>query len=317
MPSLKELSKNKGLFTGGHRACAGCAGSIIINQTLCVAGEHTILSFATGCMEVVTTIYPYTAFAVPYMHIAFENAAAGISGVESAYKALKRKGKLGGSVGGFAEGKRADKWNFIAFGGDGGTYDIGLQALSGAIERGHNFLYICYNNEAYMNTGIQRSSATPYGAHTTTSPAGTVIPGKLQFRKNLTEIIAAHGAPYVAQAAPSHWVDFTHKVEKALNTEGPAFINVLSPCPLGWRFPANKTIEISRLAVESKFWPLYEVVNGKYKLNYRPRKEVTIKDWMKLQGRFRHLFTPVNEKIIAGCQADIDKQWEKILERCE
>ncbi|MDI6839729.1 MAG: thiamine pyrophosphate-dependent enzyme [bacterium] len=300
MPSLKELSKNAGLFTGGHRACGGCGGTIIINQTICVAGKNTVFVLPTGCMEVVTTIYPYTAWNIPYMHVAFENAAAVISGVEAAYKALTRKGKI------------KDKWNFIAIGGDGGTYDIGIQALSGAIERWHRFLYICYDNEAYMNTGIQRSSATPRGAHTTTSPAGTVIPGKPQFRKNLTEIIAAHGAPYVAQASPSHWADFTRKVEKALNTDGPTFINVLSPCPLGWRFPPDMTIEIARLAVESKFWPLYEVENGKYKINHRPRKEVTVKEWMKLQGRFRHLFTPANQKIIDEIQAEVDKEWEKL-----
>ncbi|MCK4353594.1 pyruvate ferredoxin oxidoreductase [candidate division WOR-3 bacterium] len=315
MPNLKQLSKNAGLFTGGHRACSGCAGSIIINQALLTAGKNTVCSICTGCMEVVSTIYPYTAWGVPYIHIAFENSAAAISGVEAAYKALKRKGKI------------KEKWNFIAFGGDGGTYDIGLQALSGAIERGHDFLYICYDNQAYMNTGIQRSSATPLGADTTTSPAGTVIPGKTQFRKDLTEIVAAHNAPYVAQATPSNWVDFTKKVEKALATEGPTFINVLSPCPLGWRYPADQTIKIARLAVESKFWPLYEVENGKYKLTYKPRKEVKVEEWLKQQGRFRHLFTPANKHIIDDFQAEVDKRWERLsrlaeasakrVERCE
>lgn len=305
MPNLKELSKNAGLFTGGHRACAGCGGPIIINQVISTAGKNTVVSFATGCMEVSTTIFPYTAWGVPYMHIAFENVAAGITGVESAYKSLKRKGKIN------------EKWNFIAFGGDGGTYDIGIQALSGALERGHKFLYICYDNQAYMNTGIQRSSATPKGAETTTSPVGKVIQGKYQHRKDLTEIVVAHNIPYVAQASPSHWVDLTRKVEKALSVDGPSFINVLSPCPLGWRTPSNKTIQIAKLAVETKFWPLYEVENGKYKITYTPKKEVSLEEWLKLQGRFAHLFIPENSEIIPSLQEDINKKWEKLLKRAE
>lgn len=304
MPNLKELSKNVGLFTSGHRACAGCAGSIIINQVLLTAGSDTVCSICTGCMEVVSTIFPYTAWNVPYIHSAFENSAATISGVESAYRALRKKGKI------------KKKLNFIAFGGDGGTYDIGFQSLSGAMERGHDMLYICYDNEAYMNTGIQRSSATPMGAHTTTSPAGSVIPGKTQHRKDLTETMAAHDIPYVAQAAPSHWLDLTKKVEKALSIEGPTFINILSPCPLGWRYPSSQTIEISKLAVESRFWPLYEVENGKHKLTYKPKKEVSMEDWMKLQGRFRHLFIEKNKNVIVECQKEVDRKWEKLLSKC-
>lgn len=305
MPSLKELAKNRGLFTAGHRACPGCGGAIVINQVMLVAGSKTVVALPTGCMEVVSTIYPYTAWAVPYIHVAFENAAAVISGVEAAYRLFKRKGKL------------TEDWNFVAIGGDGGTYDIGLQALSGAVERGHNFLYICYDNEAYMNTGIQRSSATPRGAHTTTSPAGDVIPGKVQARKDLTEIMVANGAPYVAQATPANWADLTRKVRKGLDTPGPAFINVLAPCPLGWRYPADKTIEIARLAVETKFWPLYEVIDGEYKLNYKPRKELPIKEWMKGQGRFAHLFAPENEHIITEIQDEVNLKWNKLIERCK
>lgn len=305
MPTLKELSKNAGLFTGGHRACAGCSGSIIINQILCTAGKNTVICFPTGCMEVVSTIYPYTAWSVPYIHVGFENAAAVISGVEATYKALKHKGKIN------------DEWNFIAIGGDGGTYDIGIQALSGAIERRHKFLYVCYDNQAYMNTGIQRSSATPSGANTTTSPAGTVIPGKIQPRKNLTEIIVAHDTPYVAQASPSHWADLTKKVEKALKADGPSFINILAPCPLGWGFSPNETIEMAKLAVETKFWPLYEVENGKYTLTYKPRKEVKVEEWLKIQRRFAHLFTDKNKELIPSLQEEIDKKWEKLLEKCK
>ncbi|MDD5528872.1 MAG: thiamine pyrophosphate-dependent enzyme [bacterium] len=305
MPNLKELSKNAGLFTGGHRACAGCGGTVVINQALCTAGKNTVVCFATGCMEVVTTIYPYTAWGLPYAHLGFENAAAIVSGVEATYKALKQKGQV------------KEDWNFIAFGGDGGTYDIGLQALSGAIERGHKFLYICYDNQAYMNTGIQRSSATPTGANTTTSPAGTKIQGKVQRRKNLTEIIAAHDTPYVAQANPAYWMDFTKKVEKALKTDGPSFINVLAPCPLGWGFAPNKTIEIGKLAAECKFWPMYEVENGKYTLTYKPKKEMKVEEWMKLQKRFSHLFKEGNKEMLTNIQKDVDTKWETLLKKCE
>ncbi|MDD2889040.1 MAG: thiamine pyrophosphate-dependent enzyme [bacterium] len=305
MPNLKELSKNAGLFTGGHRACAGCGGTVVINQALCTAGKNTVVCFATGCMEVVTTIYPYTAWGLPYAHLGFENSAAIVSGVEATYKALKQKGQV------------KEDWNFIAFGGDGGTYDIGLQALSGAIERGHKFLYICYDNQAYMNTGIQRSSATPTGANTTTSPAGTKIQGKVQRRKNLTEIIAAHDTPYVAQANPAYWMDFTKKVEKALKTDGPSFINVLAPCPLGWGFSPNKTIEIGKLAAECKFWPMYEVENGKYTLTYKPKKEMKVEEWMKLQKRFSHLFKEGNKELLTNIQKDVDTKWETLLKKCE
>ncbi|MFA5033587.1 MAG: thiamine pyrophosphate-dependent enzyme [bacterium] len=305
MPNLKELSKNAGLFTGGHRACAGCGGTVVINQALCTAGKNTVVCFATGCMEVVSTIYPYTAWGVPYAHLGFENSAAIVSGVEATYKALKQKGQV------------KEDWNFIAFGGDGGTYDIGLQALSGAIERGHKFLYICYDNQAYMNTGIQRSSATPTGANTTTSPAGTKIQGKVQRRKNLTEIIAAHDTPYVAQANPAYWMDFTKKVEKALKTDGPSFINVLAPCPLGWGFAPNKTIEIGKLAAECKFWPMYEVENGKYTLTYKPKKEMKVEEWMKLQKRFSHLFKEGNKELLTNIQKDVDTKWETLLKKCE
>ncbi len=305
MPNIKELANKPELFTGGHRACPGCGGSIIIRQVLMAAGKDTIMAFATGCMEVVSTIFPYSAWRVPFIHNAFENAAATISGIEAAYKALRRKGKIDKKI------------NFIAMGGDGGTYDIGFQSLSGAMERGHNILYICYDNEAYMNTGIQRSSATPLGAHTTTSPAGTVIPGKIQWRKDLTEAIAAHGVPYVAQASPSHWVDFINKVEKALSIDGPTFINVFSGCPLGWGYDAALTIEISRLAVDTCFWPLYEVENSVHKLNYKPKERKPIEEWLKPQARFRHLFTEQNRHIIEEFQKEVDRRWELLIKRCE
>ena len=304
MPKLKEVVKNGNLFTAGHRACAGCPGPIIIRQALMVAGPNTIAAINTGCMEVVSTINPFTSWNIPLIHVAFENAAAAISGIEACYKVFKKKGKTKKDL------------NFIAFAGDGGTYDIGLQALSGAIEREHRFLYICYNNEAYMNTGIQRSSATPYCSHTTTSPAGTVIPGKQQKTKDLTEIIAAHDMPYVAQASPGYWSDYMKKVEKALACGGPSFINVICPCPLGWRYKADISMDIAKLAVETGFWPLYEVENGKYKITYRPKKRVDIEEFLKAEGRFSHLFKPENRHLIDEIRKGIERKWDRLERRC-
>ena len=305
MPKVQELVRNKGLFASGHRACSGCGPAIVMNQVLMAAGPDTIGVICTGCIEVVSTIFPYTAWNIPFIHVAFENSAAVASGIESAYKALSRKGKL------------KKRMNIIAFGGDGGTYDIGLQALSGALERGHKFLYVCYDNEAYMNTGIQRSSATPTCAHTTTSPAGRVIPGKTQPRKDLTEIVVAHDIPYAAQAAPHNWMDLTRKVEKALAADGPSFINVLSPCPVGWRYPPHLTIQISKLATDTCFWPLYEVDNGHYRISYKPREKLPVTEWLKLQGRFNHLFRGDNKEMLDRIQEEVDRKWELLLRKVE
>ena len=297
--NLKEFSEKTGGISSGHRACAGCGMTIIPKIVLGVTENPVIFASATGCFEVVTTIYPHTSWPVPWIHLAFENAAAAISGVETAYKALKKKRRV------------KEKIHFIALGGDGGTYDIGLQSLSGAIERGHNFLYICYDNEGYMNTGVQRSGATPYGAKTTTSPAGKVIPGKMQRRKDLTEIIVAHHNIYAAQASISHWGDLARKIEKALKRDGPSFLNVLSPCPTGWDFPTDMTVEIAKLAVETCFWPLYEVEDGRYKINYKPKKKIPIYEWIKHQGRFKHILK--REDIISQIQKEVDEYWERLL----
>jgi pyruvate ferredoxin oxidoreductase beta subunit len=267
--------------------------------------DPVVLANATGCLEVATTIYPYTAWRVPWIHNAFENAASTISGVEAAYKSLVRQGKI-----------EDQDVKFIAYGGDGGTYDIGLQALSGAVERGHQFLYVCYDNGAYMNTGIQRSSATPFGAHTTTSPAGSKIPGKQQFRKDLTRIMAAHDIPYVAQAAPSNWRDLMEKTRKAVDCGGPAFMNVLSSCNRGWRHATDETIELTQLAVDTCYWPLYEVENGEWKLSYKPREKPPVEEWLKRQGRFRHLFKPQNRHMIGQMQEEVDRRWEELLALC-
>ncbi len=304
LATLKELSNKEILISSGHRACAGCGFPIIIKQALLAAENPVVVACATGCMEVCTTIYPYTAWKVPFIHNAFENAASTLSGVEAAYKSLSRQGKLDKKI------------DFIAFGGDGGTYDIGFQALSGAMERGHNMLYICYDNQAYMNTGIQRSSATPRGANTTTSPAGTESYGKKQYRKDLSAVMVAHEIPYVAQASPSNWNDLVTKVKKALAVEGPAFMNIIQPCVLGWKYPSDQSIELAKLAVDTCFWPLYEVENGDYKLTYRPKEKKPVEDWLKRQGRFRHLFKPENAEILKEIQEDIDTRWSRLLAKC-
>jgi pyruvate ferredoxin oxidoreductase beta subunit len=305
--NLKQLVEHPDLLSGGHRACAGCSGANIIRQVLLTAGADTVVAAATGCLEVVTTIYPYTAWKVPYIHNAFENAAATLSGVETAFRALRKRGELP---------VERERLNFIAFGGDGGTYDIGLQSLSGAMERGHNILYVCYDNEAYMNTGIQRSSATPFGAATSTAPAGRVRQGKEQNRKDLTKILVAHNIPYVAQTTPYHWKDLATKVEKALAVDGPAFLNVLTPCTVGWHFESELAMEIAKEAVETNFWPLFEVENGRYRINHRPKERLPIRGWLEKQGRFKHLFKPGNEALIDTIQRWIDDEWEK-LERLE
>jgi pyruvate ferredoxin oxidoreductase beta subunit len=298
--SLKELSKKEVLISSGHRLCAGCGAPTVVKMVLLASDYPIIASNATGCLEVSTCISDYTAWKIPWIHNAFENAAATISGVEAMYRSLKKQGKMNKEI------------KFIAFGGDGGTYDIGLQSLSGAMERGHDMLYVCYDNGAYMNTGIQRSSATPRGADTTTKPAGSVIPGKTEPRKNLTRIMAAHGIPYTAQASPSHWMDLMKKVRKALEIKGPKFMNILSPCNRGWRSRTDDSIMLSKLAVDTCYWPLYEVENGVTKITYRPREKKPIVDFLKPQGRFKHLFKPENEWMIKKLQEDVDSEWERL-----
>jgi pyruvate ferredoxin oxidoreductase beta subunit len=301
----KELAKKTDRLAPGHRLCAGCGASIIVRQMMAAIDDPVIVGNATGCLEVATTIYPYTAWRVPWIHNAFENVASTVSGVEAAYRSLVRQGKI-----------PDESVKFVAFGGDGGTYDIGIQALSGAMERGHKMLYTCYDNGAYMNTGIQRSSATPYGADTTTSPVGKVVPGKTQFHKDLTAILTGHNIPYVAQAAPSQWRDLMEKTRKAVNVDGPAFMNVLSSCNRGWRHPTDQTIPITQLAVDTCWWPLFEVENGHWRLTYRPKEKKPVIEWLQVQGRFRHLFTDQNRHMIDEMQAEVDRRWERLLHLC-
>ncbi len=303
--SLKELSLRPDRLGPGHRLCAGCGGPIVVRQILTAIEDPVIVVNATGCLEVGTTIYPYTAWRVPWMHNAFENAAATAAGIEATYRSLVRQGKL--------EDRNI---KFVTFGGDGGTYDIGLQALSGAVERGHKFIYVCYDNQGYMNTGIQRSSSTPAFANTTTTPSGKIVPGKMQWRKDLTSILVAHNIPYAAQAAPHRWKDLMTKSRRAAAAGGPAFLNVLAPCNRGWRTDTADTLESSRLAVETCYWPLFEVEDGVWKLSYRPKQKLPVEQWLKIEGRFQHLFKPGNQHLIEEFQAEVDKRWNNLLRMC-
>ena len=306
--NMKEIvAERPSRFTSGHRMCAGCGAPPVARMILRALKpeDHAVIANATGCMEVSSFIYPYTSWTDSYIHTAFECAAATLSGAEAAYKSMKKQGKL----------PQDEHTKFIAFGGDGGTYDIGLQSLSGAMERGHDMTYVCYDNGAYMNTGIQRSSATPRFADTTTSPAGTVIPGKMQSRKDLTEIMEAHHLPYVAQtAAYMNFKDLYEKAEKAIYTEGPTFLNVLSPCPRGWGYPTEDLMTINKLAIETCYWPLYEVENGKYKITYKPAKKLPIEEFLKPQKRFKHMFKEGNEWMIEEFQKEVDRRWQALLD---
>ena len=302
---LKELVDKEGGLSSGHRLCGGCAEGIIVRQVLLAIDKPVVCVCPTGCLEVSTTPFPYTSWKIPWVHVAFENAATVASGIEAAYKVLKKKGKV------------KDDIEIVVFAGDGATYDIGLQWLSGAVERGHKFLYVCLNNEAYMNTGIQRSGATPFGAWTTTTPVGKVKSGKLESRKDITGIMIAHNIPYAAQASPHAWGDLARKVRKAIKKQGPSFINVISPCPRGWRYPSQKTIEIARLAVETRIWPLYEFEDGKLTINYMPSEKKPIEEWLKLQGRFSHLLREENREILKRLQEEIDLEWERLLKKAE
>lgn len=304
--NLKTASRVAPVMSPGHKACAGCGLPIIVKQIFSQVDDPVVVTVATGCLEIISSGYPDTAWNVPFIHSAFENAGATISGVEAAYKALGRKGRLP---------VKDKKIKFAALAGDGGTYDIGLQALSGALERGHDFVYVCFDNEAYMNTGGQRSGGTPMYASATTSPAGTVKPGKMQFKKDLTMICAMHHIPYAAQAAPNKWRDMMAKARKAFETPGAAFINTLSVCPTGWKSDAKLGMEITEAAVDSCMFPLYEVENGWVKVTYKPRedKKVSVADYVKYMGRFSHLKKPGGEELIAQMQAMVDERWDWLL----
>lgn len=310
MSRLKTLVRNEAgtpPLRGGHALCQGCGIPKVVRTIVDTIDTPVVVVSATGCLEVATTRFPTTAWNVPWLHVAFENAAAVVSGVEVAYRALAKRGGL----------PQDGPITFLVLAGDGGTYDIGLQALSGALERGHHFLFVCYDNEAYMNTGVQRSGATPFGANTTTSPAGVAALGKAQQRKDMTAIAVAHHIPYVAQAASSHWQDLSEKVERAAHADGPAFLNVLTNCPVGWGHEPRHAIEILNAGVDSCYWPLYEVVDGRYRLTYTPETIVPVEEWLRPQKRFAHLFTGEGAAVLHEIQRHIDDEWEALAARCE
>jgi pyruvate ferredoxin oxidoreductase beta subunit len=304
MARLKTLVRNEqgtAPLRGGHALCQGCGIPSVVRVVLDTISAPTVDVNATGCLEVATTRYPTTAWNVPWLHVAFENTAAVASGVEAAQRALRRRNALADD----------EEIQIVCFAGDGGTYDIGLQALSGALERGHNFLFVCYDNEAYMNTGVQRSGATPYGASTTTSPAGLESWGKAQRRKDMTAIAVAHHVPYVAQACAAHWHDLSQKVERAIAFQGPAFLNVLTDCPVGWGHEPRLSPALLDAAVESRFWPLYEVVGGTYRLTYEPRRPCDVTEWLSPQKRFSHLTLEHVDEIRTQIEAD----WDALVAR--
>ncbi len=297
----KNLPKEE-LLAPGHRACQGCGEVLALRMAMKALGKNVIVCMATGCMEIITTPYPQTAWKVPWIHIAFENPASVASGIESAMKVLRRKGKI--------SKKHVD---ILAVGGDGATSDIGLGWISGAFERGHDFTYICLDNEAYMNTGVQRSSCTPYGAMTTTSPPGKKSIGQVTWKKNVPGIAVAHNIPYVATASPAYFLDLMNKVKKAALVKGPAYIHIYSPCPTGWGSAPERSIEFAKLVVETRVFPLYEVIEGRYIMSRKITKPKPVQEYLKGQRRFRHL----DEEHIAYIQQRVNADYEKLVRLSE
>jgi pyruvate ferredoxin oxidoreductase beta subunit len=307
--NLKEFSTANERFEGAHLLCPGCAHSMIVRELMNCSDDNLVIAANTGCLEVSTAVYPYTAWDTSWIHIGFENAATAASGAEAMYKARKRKGTL----------KNPDApVKFVAFGGDGSTYDIGFQWLNGAVERGHDFTYICLDNEVYANTGGQRSSSTPIGSSSTTAPAGRVSYGEKQNKKDMMSIMAASGAAYVAQVSPNKWKNMAQVFQKSLATEGPCYINAISACCTEWKFDPKDTIHISDLATDSLVFPLYEIVGGhELNINYRPKNIIPVRDYLGSQGRFKHLFKPQFEHVLNEWQTRVDAQWDYLQRREE
>ncbi|MEA3229874.1 MAG: pyruvate synthase subunit PorB [archaeon] len=277
------------LLAPGHKTCAGCGPAIAVRQMLKVIGKNVVFCNATGCIEVTTSQYPLTSWKIPWIHVTFENAASVASGIR---EALDAQGK--------------EDVHVVAIGGDGGMVDIGFRAFSGALERGHNILVICYDNEAYMNTGVQRSGATPWHASTSTTPAGKISKGKEQWKKDVPAIAQAHHIPYVATASIGYPKDLERKIKKALSIKGPKYIHIHTPCPVGWNFDTSKTIEIAKDAVESKMWALFEIEDGKKTLTHKP-KGIPVSKYVKAQKRFKHL----SDKDIEEYQRQIDSSFKE------
>ena len=296
----KELTEK---LAPGHSTCAGCGIPAIVRTVLGATDDPVIVVSVTGCLEVTSTLYPYSAWKVPYIHSAFENGGATAAGIDGAIKALRKRNKI-------PAGK---KIQVVVFAGDGGTYDIGLQSLSGALERQHDFLYVCYDNEAYMNTGGQRSGATPRGADTETTPAGKKSFGKLEKRKDLMSIVIAHHLKYAAQTNVAYLADLKMKAKKAFALDGPRFLLVLQPCTNLWKYPTSEYVRIGKMATETNFWPLWEYFDGKYKINWATENPKPIEDFLKTQGRFKHLFRPSGEKVIAEMQKEVNEEWKRLV----
>ena len=294
--ALKDIPVEE-YYLPGSAACPGCPATMAMRMVFKAIGKKMIMVVPACCTSVIESLHPYTSFDIPVLNIAFEAAAAASSGVVAALETMSK-----------------DDITAVAWAGDGGTYDIGLQALSGAFERGTNFIYICYNNQIYSNTGIQRSGATPYAAWTTTT-----VGGKTEFRKEMGEIVKAHHIPYAAQASIAYPEDLYRKVKKAKETRGPKYIEILAPCPPGWRFDMSKTVEMAKLAVETGAWPIYEIENGVVTFNGRSKlilegkvERKPVEEWLKLQGRFKHLFVPKKDEVrLKAIDDHIDTLWER------
>jgi pyruvate ferredoxin oxidoreductase beta subunit len=307
--NLKEFSTSADRFEGANLLCPGCAHSIIVREVLNATNDDLVLGASTGCLEVCTAVYPYTSWDASWIHIGFENSSTAVSGAEAMYKALKNKGRL-------PQPDRTPK--FVAFGGDGSSYDIGFQWISGCFERGHDIMYVVLDNEVYANTGGQRSSSTPVGASATTSPAGRISYGEKREKKDMMSIMAAHNAPYVAQVAPNKWKDMVKKIQRGFNTEGPVFINAVSPCTTEWKFDPADTMMMTDLSTDSLVFPLYEIIdNNELNITYRPKNVVPVIDYLGAQGRFKHLFKPENKHILDGWQTRVDNNWDKLQRREE
>lgn len=304
MISLKELARKEDLFVSGHEMCPGCGIPVILKIILRTVQCPVVVSNASGCLQSASTNFPATSWKMNWIHTTVESAAGTMSGIQATYSSLKKKGKL-----------PVDKeLKFLVIGGDGATYDSGLRSISGAMERGEDFVYLCYDNQLCACSGGQRSSASPIGAATSTTPSGNVLPGKLQSRKNISSIFAAHEIPYVAQSAPWIWQDLFKKAERAFETAGPAYLNVLTPCPSMWKAPTDKSIEITKLAADTCVWPIYEIKDGtKVTVNYKPKKKLPVTLWLESQARFTHLLKVENNWIVKKIQEEVDKDWEFLL----
>ena len=304
MGRAKEMNKNKPsgpnvpkytipseeIMHPGHVACQGCGATLAMRYALKALGRKTIVVLPACCWSIIDGSFPYSSTGVPLFHTAFETAASTASGVSAGLQ---------------IQGKK--DINVLAWAGDGGTADIGLQALSGAVERQDNFIYVCYDNEAYMNTGIQRSSSTPYGAWTTTTPSKNF---KTLPKKNVMEIIVAHDISYAATANISFPEDFIEKLKKASKIRGPKYLQILAPCPVGWKYSSEKTVKLAKLAFETCVYPMYEVIDGKYKVK-KPASKKPVDEYLKLQGRFRHL----DENLLKEIQSRVDFAWAKLLKK--